>query len=350
MTQRAATFCLWLLCLCTTGCAPAPEFHEQFLVFGTWVELTLADIADTEAKQASRMVQQQLQQQHNAWHAWQPSLVTEVNQHIAQQLPINIPPSLRALITQSRTLSRQSGYTFNPAIGQLIRLWGFQRDDDKIWKPPTAAAIQRLVNSAPSLEHVHIDNGVLRSDNADVQLDFGGIGKGYAIELALKTLKARGIQHALLNAGGDLKAIGQLHGQPWLIGIRHPNKQDLLGVLSISGEDSVFTSGSYERNYVYQGKQYHHIIDPRSGYPTRALVAVTVIHPSATVADAAATALMIQGTQGWVPLAKRLGLQYVLLLDEQGHITMSQAMASRVQLADKFKNNATIETLQAKVN
>ena len=353
--MRQATQGLCLLCtlMWTNACdqtAMQAQFLDQFFVFGTLVELTLVDVSAVEAQQASHMVQQMLQRMHNAWHAWQPSLVTDINEHIARQQPIKIPASLQTLIAQSRELSRKSGYLFNPAIGQLIRLWGFQRDDDSPWQPPSVSAVKRLVASAPTLNNVRLEQGYLISDNADVQLDFGGIGKGYGIELAINALKKRGIEHAILNAGGDLKAIGQHRGQPWLIGIRNPHQRAVLGVVSTVGDESVFTSGSYERKYEFQGKKYHHIIDPTTGYPTQALVSATVIHPSATVADAAATAFMIHGTQGWMPLAQRLGVRYVLLLDERGHIHMTEAMASRVRLTDKFKNNATIETLQTKVH
>jgi thiamine biosynthesis lipoprotein len=165
-----------------------------------------------------------------------------------------------------------------------------------------------------------------------VQLDFGAVGKGYGVDLAIDRLKSMGISNAIVNAGGDLRAIGSRAGNPWRIAIRDPDGGGIFALLSVTGDESVFTSGNYERNFTWEGKLYSHIIDPRTGYPAQGTASVTVIHSNATTADAAATALFVAGPKNWHRIAKQMGIKYVLLIDEQGVAYMNPAMRDRIKL------------------
>ena len=149
------------------------------------------------------------------------------------------------------------------------------------------------------MSDLHIDGIHLSSTNPTVQLDFGAFGKGYGIDLAIEKLRKMGIENAIVNAGGDLRAIGSRSGTPWRIAIRRPSGAGVLGVIKTDSDESIFTSGDYERNFVWQGVRYHHIIDPRTGYPAKGVSSVTVIHTDATTADAAATALFVAGMKDW---------------------------------------------------
>jgi thiamine biosynthesis lipoprotein len=127
-----------------------------------------------------------------------------------------------------------------------------------------------------------------------------------------------------------------LGDKPWLIGIRHPNGTDVLAALAVSGEESVISSGNYERFREYEGVRYSHIIDPRNGKPAQGLSSVTVIARSGALADAASTALTVAGLQDWHRIARQMGVKYVMLMDEKGIIYVNPAMAKRVQFpADK---------------
>ena len=104
----------------------------------------------------------------------------------------------------------------------------------------------------------------------------------------------------------------------------------MLASLEVQGDESVFTSGDYERYYEYQGKRYHHILDPRTGYPSQGATSVTVIHDNGAEADAAATALMVAGPKDWYEVARHMGIKYVMLVDDEGVVHMNPAMAARV--------------------
>jgi thiamine biosynthesis lipoprotein len=184
------------------------------------------------------------------------------------------------------------------------------------------------------MSDIQVDGIMLRCTNPRAKLDFGAIGKGYGIDLAIGHLRELGIHNVIINAGGDLRAIGDRDGQPWRIAIRRPTG-GVFAILKVSGDESVFTSGDYERNFVYEGKTYHHIIDPRTGWPAEGTRSVTVVHTDATTADAAATAIFVAGPKEWHAVAERMGIRYVLLMDTEGVVHMNPAMAERVELLDR---------------
>ncbi len=337
--MRAERIRIWgLLCclmlLLPSGCRRAdPVYNTRFLAFGTLMDLSLVGVEPQKAEEVAQLLEQDFAFMQGAWHAWEPGPLGRVNQLLPTGKFFAAPPSILPLLRKSQQLARQTDDLFNPAIGKLIALWGFHTDAPACRPPPDARAIRNLVRADPKMSDIEVRGIEIRSKNPAVQLDFGAIGKGYGIDLAIDHLRELGIRNAIVNAGGDLRAIGDRSGHPWRIAIRHPNG-GVFAILQIAGDESVFTSGDYERNFIYEGKTYHHIIDPRTGWPAEGTRSVTVVHSDATTADAAATALFIAGSEGWYPIARRLGIRYVLLLDSQGRIHMNPAMAKRVQLLE----------------
>lgn len=175
-----------------------------------------------------------------------------------------------------------------------------------------------------------LEDDQLSSDNPDVLIDVGGYAKGYAVDQAIDQLRHMGINNAIVNAGGDLRAIGSKGKKSWRIGIRHPRQPGVIASLETHGDESVFTSGDYERYFEYQGQRYHHIIDPRIGRPAQNTSSVTIIHRDAISADAAATAVFIAGPEQWRETARAMGIDEVMLIDQQGVIYMTEAMTRRV--------------------
>lgn len=168
------------------------------------------------------------------------------------------------------------------------------------------------------------------SNNKFVSLNFGAFAKGYGIDLEMQQLKSMGIKNAIINTGGDLKAIGSHGNRAWRIAIQHPRKDTWLATIETHGEESVFTSGDYERFYHYKGKRYHHILDPRTGYPATGTQSVTVLHTDSGLADAAATALFVAGPDKWIEIARKLKLREVMLIDSKGKIHITPHMQNRL--------------------
>jgi thiamine biosynthesis lipoprotein len=339
MKRVLAVVWLLLASLLLTGCDSPPPLHKgKFLAFGTLVDITLAGLTEQDAQAATDIIEEDFKRMHRSWHAWDPGPLGRVNRLIQTGSTFSTPPSVLPLINRGKVLSEQSDGLFNPAIGQLIDAWGFHRNDPSGHQPPSQALIENLLQQAPSMSNLQLNGIQMHSTNTAVKLDFGAFGKGYGIDMAMEHLKELGVSNAILNAGGDLRAIGSKNGQPWRIAIRHPSGEGVLGIIATSGSESIFTSGDYERNFTWKEKRYHHIIDPRTGYPASGTRSVTIIHNDATTADAAATALFIAGPSRWFEIANRMGLRYVLLVDSDNNIHMNPAMQKRIELTEHSFN------------
>ena len=318
------------------GCSEPQQSANtyQVYVFGTLVDITVWGAKRQQEEKAVAAITQDFQRMHHEWHAWKPGPLVDINKAIAAGESVKVIPSLIPIIEQSTELSRNSEGLFDPAIGGLLNLWGFQSDGRPNGPPPDKGEIGKWVKASPRMGDLTLEGDTLRSDNPAVQLDFGAFAKGYAVDLAIARLREFGIDNAIINAGGDLRAIGSKGGKPWRVGIRHPQGQGVLAALEVSGDESVFTSGNYERYREYEGVHYNHILDPRTGMPVEGVTSVTVIHNNGAVADAAATALVVAGPKEWHRIAKQMGIKYVMLVDDSGIVYMNPAMKERAQFQD----------------
>lgn len=312
------------------------EFHETIFTMGTLVEVTIIGEGEQLTEQAYTAILDDFNYMHNTWHPWKPNVLKRVNNLLQTGAPFPLAPSLLPLIKRSQVLSAQSQGLFNPAIGKLVNLWGFHQSDlDDITKVPEDKDIQDFLKNMPQMSDIKFKNLSMFSNNKNIQLDFGAFAKGFAVDVTIEHLKEFGIKNAIINAGGDLRAIGNKNGKPWRIGIRNPRAEGVFAAIEISGDESVFTSGDYERYFKIDDKRYHHIIDPRTGYPANKTRSVTVIHSNAATADAAATALFIAGPEKWHEIAQAMGIKYVMLIANNGDVHINPAMANRVEFTIK---------------
>ena len=330
------------LILCTislVACNKEAQQHSyNILTFGTLLDITLYDVDKELADTAFQQLLQSFDKNHQDWSPWTDGDLAQLNSKLKNSKPntvITVPEHLIPILNRSALLSLQSDNFYNPTIGQLINLWQFHKYQDADLQPPDDHQIQLLVNKNPQMSDISfIAHNQLINSNPAVSLNFGAFAKGYAIELGIKRLKKLGIKNAIINAGGDLSVIGQHGDRAWNIGIRHPRKDNLAASVKVKDNESIFTSGDYERFYFYQDKRYHHILDPRTGYPTNGTQSVTVLHKDAGLADAAATAIFVAGKANWHRIAKKMGVAYVMLIDNEGTIHLTTAMRNRVVFHD----------------
>jgi len=316
-----------------TACGDSDRaLQAKFFAFGTEIDVSLYGVDEATAAKTIDALEQSFSDVNDLWHAWQPSVLTRINDAIAAGEPIDIDENVATVILLAQKLARESGQLFNPAAGNLFSLWGFEQDAWFESRPPPAQQdIDTWLKANPTMEDIVIENGQLSSKNPDVRLGFGGFAKGYAVDNAIAVLKQQGIENAVINIGGDLRAIGRHGKRPWIIGIRHPRHDQVLASIAVSGDESVFSSGDYERFFTYEGKRYPHILDPRTGYPADQAMSSTVIHKNASIADAAATAIFVAGSD-WPSVAAEMGIEMVMLVTEDGEVEMSPAMQHRVKL------------------
>jgi thiamine biosynthesis lipoprotein len=326
---------LCLLCLLAAGCTrqSGPVFHDQVLAFGTVIDITIDGVEPALAEQASAELEQLLLGWHRDWHAWEPGPLTRVNAALADGQTIQADPALLPLIVEANRLSTLSNGLFNPVIGRLLALWGFQGTPLPEGTLPEPGAIEAWLAQAPDVDDITLDGDRLASRNPLAAYDLGGFAKGYAIDRCIEHLRQRGIDNAIVNTGGDLRAIGTRSDRRWRIGIRHPREDTLIASIDTDGDDSIFTSGDYERLFSVEDVRYHHILDPRTGYPASGTSAVTVVHDNAAIADAAATALFVAGPDEWQSIARRMNIERVMLVDRDGVIHLTPAMREVISLA-----------------
>lgn len=313
--------------------AAAALRRDSHFLFGSPVELLLPQATPQALVDA---VLGALGAIHSLWNAWKPGEVSRLNQAFREARAETASPALRTLIRQSTWLELRSLGCFNAGIGGLVGAWGFHDDVMRPGARPQGAALAQWTTARPSLAQLEIRGASVASRNPQLQLDFGAVAKGAAIDAALDRLQAHGVRDALLNLGGNLAAMGNAAGpgaRAWTVGIRDPAGPGVLATLQTRGREAVVTSGSYERFRLLDGERCTHILDPWLGAPAADIVSVTVVHSSATLADAAATALLVAGPQRWRVIAERMGVDSVLVVDSHQRITVTPRLAPRVTLS-----------------
>ncbi len=318
---------------CLQACqqqAPQISKHQLF-VFGTLVDINIWHQDSTQVQLAVDAISKHFNLMHHQWHAWKPGRLQTINTHLRAGQSILLQPEEADFIQQTVTQARLSDHHFNPTIGELINLWGFHTDEYPILTPPPASqAISQLVSQQLTVDDLIFDGLQLSSSNPHIWLDFGGIAKGYAVDQAITILSQHGINNAIVNAGGDLRSVGSKGKQPWRIAIQSPTDWSMLAELVITGDEAVFTSGNYRRYKAFDGQRYAHILDPKTGQPVEQIVSATVITDQGLSADAAATALVVAGTDGWAAVARQMGIEQALIINDNNQCQATAAMAQRL--------------------
>jgi thiamine biosynthesis lipoprotein len=317
-----------------TACGPHKEIHRiQGQVFGTAVEISIYGESPERARVLGALVLNEFNRLHHKFHAWQPSELTALNDHIARGERYQGDAEMVYLLKSATALAERSGNTFNPAIGHLIRLWGFQSDRATAHEP-APADIKRWVDANPRMTDLHYDGTVIWSTNNALMLDFGGWVKGYALDQAARILRDEGVEAALINVGGNILAIGQPGERPWRVGIQDPRHEGTVAQLDLHDGEAIGTSGDYRRYFMQEGKRRAHIIDPRSGETVDLVASVTIITAGGDDvglrSDGYSKPLFIVGPAHWRDMAQQLGLSDVMLIDIEGNAHMTPSMQVRM--------------------
>lgn len=267
---------------------------------------------------------------HEAW-AWGDGSLSRFNTALrAGEVP-EIPVELRDLFEKAWDIRQKSEGLFEPRVAQLVRLWGFDDAARVRESPPDLNEIEQLLRAmaqAPDL------NGANHYGPApDVAWDFGGIGKGYIVDKALDILHQHGFGDAVVDAGGNLAARGSHHMRPWRVAIRDPRSSQeprrLLASLQVFDE-AVITHGDDQRYFEHEGRRYSHILHPKTGMSVQGFRSLTVVHQDATLADGGGAALYVAGPASWRSLARKLGIDQVLIACDDGTIQATPALAQRM--------------------
>ena len=321
-----------LLLLAACGSNEA-TYRTQGEVFGTVVDVSIYGEPEARANQLGQRVMEEFARLHKKFHAWKPSELTALNDAIARGESYQADAEMVDLLQAAARLAEDSDHTFNPAVGRLIRLWGFQASDIRP-QGPSQEEIMRLVDARPRMSDLVFDGTEISSRNPAVMLDLGGYAKGYALDRAAQILRAEGVKAALINVGGNLLAIGQPGDRRWTVGIQDPRGPGMIATVELRDGEAVGTSGDYHRYFMKNGKRHGHIIDPRTGQTTDTVAAVTIIisggKDAGTRSDGYTKPLFIVGPNQWQAMAERLGLKEVMLIDTSRKVMITPAMQERL--------------------
>ncbi|HEY6896680.1 MAG TPA: FAD:protein FMN transferase [Rhodocyclaceae bacterium] len=321
------------LALLLAACGRDPLVSRESYVFGTRVQVLVWGEPESRATAAIDTVLREFDRLHRTYHAWQSSDLTEVNLAIAEGRSIEVAPEMAALIRRAQELAEQGEYLFDPGVGNLVKLWGFH-DDSFRAQLPDAKSLAALKVAHPSIAALKLDGRTVSGSNRTVALDFGGYLKGVALDRAAAALRGRGIQNALINIGGNIYALGSKGGTPWRVGLQHPRGAAPLASLELRDGEAIGTSGDYQRYFEIDGQRYCHLIDPRSGEPSRASQALTILIPpgpeAGMLSDAESKPLFIAGDD-WLRLAHKLGITQALRVDANGRVQVTAALKARLK-------------------
>lgn len=313
------------LALFGRGGEDSGEFRRARVLMGTVVEITLLDGgAGSDAEAAMEAAFSAMAEVEERMSAHRDD--SEVAQLNAADKPLEVSAATAEVLELGLHVAAASAGAFDLTLGRLKALWGFDGDAPRVPSDPEiAAALQGIGPASLRLEGRRVTKG-----DAALRVDLGAVAKGYAVDRAVAALQAAGIRHASVNAGGDLRLLGDHDGRPWRIGIQHPrDPQGVLVTLELA-DAAVVTSGDYERFFEVEGVRYHHILDPRVGRPADACQSVTVVAASAAEADALATAAFVLGPEAGRRLVESRG-GLALFVDADGEVSFSEDLKERVR-------------------
>lgn len=249
-----------------------------------------------------------------------------------------LSPDTYEVLSHAVEFSKRSQGSFDVTIGPLVNLWVSARD---VSLPPEETRIGQAISLVDYQDLVLYPSeraaGLKRIGQS---IELGGIGKGFAADKVLEVLKKHGITSAFTNFGGNVATIGaKPDGNPWSIGIQHPRQgKKLIGIVSVVGK-SVVTSGDYQQYFTYSdGKRYHHILNPATGYPSESrLISVTIVADNSMTADALSTTLFVVGMERGIELLKSFPDTEAILIDINLQVYITKGLQDRFQAKGDIK-------------
>jgi FAD:protein FMN transferase len=326
------------VCLLVSGLArgdAAPPDHvvdRSHKAMGTELRITIWGHDDTAMVQGIEAAFAEFDRIEAVMTTWtDDSELTALNNTAGTGNWAKVSPETMTVLEKSRELSQLTAGAFDITIGSFWGLWKFDQDRDG--SIPTRAQVQqrkRLID----WRDVVLDeaNGRARLKRAGQRVTLGGIAKGFAVDRAVELLRKRGFVDFIVQGGGDMYVAGRRGDRKWRVGIRDPRggPNDFFAMAEV--EDATFsTSGDYERYVLTANRRYHHIIDPRTGYPATASRSVTVMGKDAFTSDGISKALFILGPKKAMALADELGLG-VVWVTADNQVVISKLLQGKVTI------------------
>ncbi len=286
---------------------------------GTVVRTELWSDDPLTAAEAIRLVNEEMHRIDRSMSTYKPdSEISRINRDAAKN-PVTISAELLDLIARGIEMSRLTQGAFDityASVGQLYDFRAGVRPDEK-----------QIAATLPAISYRFVELDLVERTvffaRQGVRIDLGGIAKGYAVERGAGILRAQGIAHGLVSAGGDSRVLGDRRGAPWIVGVRDPRNSDRVVARLPLIDEAISTSGDYERFFEEDGVRYHHIISPATGHSASEARSVTIIGPDATMTDGLATSVFVMGVDKGLQLIDSLDDFEAVIVDKHGRLHRS---------------------------
>jgi thiamine biosynthesis lipoprotein len=299
-------------------------YHKSLKLMGNRFQLSAMGEDEDQANKYIEAGIREIQRIEKLLTTYNDQSETAMINQYAGERPVLVSEETFQIIERSIRISRVTQGAFDITYGSVDkRLWNFDTTLDALPDKFTAKKMTRLINYRNII--LNKEDSTVMLKEKGMRIGFGGIGKGYAAEMAKKIMKEMGANSGIVNASGDMTTWGvQPNGQPWTIGIADPNaKGKIFSYMNIT-DMAVATSGNYEKFILINGQKYSHTINPKTGLPIRGIKSVTIISRNAEIADAMATPVMIMGIIPGLDMINQLKDVEAILVDDQDAIYTSK--------------------------
>ncbi|MBI5492319.1 MAG: FAD:protein FMN transferase [Deltaproteobacteria bacterium] len=290
-------------------------------LMGTIVQITLMRGERTRFDAAANAAFDEIKRYETLFSSYIPdSDVSRVSKEAGVR-PVKVSPEVMEVVEKAVMVAELSGGAFDPTVGALSKVWGPSGEKGYVPAKEEVGKLLPLVD----YKNIEIDKtaSTIFLKKKGMALNLGGVAKGFITEKAALKLKANGVERGIVHAGGDMVVFQKDEQRQFIIGIQHPREKKLLGEAHLYN-GAVATSGDYERFFMKDGVRYHHILDPRTGFPAMKSMAVTIIAKDPTMADALSTAVFVMGPKDGMELVDRLDGVEGSVMGEKGEIKVSK--------------------------
>ncbi|MBA6314516.1 FAD:protein FMN transferase [Cellulophaga baltica] len=298
---------------------------ETMKLMGSRFDITIVAEAESTAKKNIADAVAEISRIEKMISSWdETSETSEINRNAGIK-PVKVSAELFGLIERSIKISEITDGAFDISYASMDKVWKF---DGSMRHPPTSEQITASIAKV-GYQKIQLDKEQLTVFLPDegMKIGFGALGKGYAADKAKELMLSKKVFAGVINASGDLTTWGrQATGEKWIVGISNPlDREKVFSWLPLD-ESSIATSGNYEKYLVFEGEKHSHIIDPRTGYPSKGISSVSVFSKSAELCDALATAVFIMGIDTGISLINQLKETEVIVVDSQNKIFKSNGI------------------------
>ncbi len=316
-------FVILILLVVAAACTKPRTMQKTETIMGTDVTITVVAGSREEGESAIDAGMAELRRLDAMMSLYKDgSEITKVNL-AAGKKPVKVSPEMMEVVERAVEVSKLSDGVFDITVGPLVVLWQMRLKEEKAPTDAEIARVRPLVN----YKNVVLDRkaSTIFLKKPGMIIDLGGM-KGYAADRVADLFRQRGIRNAVIALAGDIWVLGHRDdGRPWRIGVQHPREHEkTLTVLELS-DKYISTSGDYERFVIREKKRYHHIIDPRTGKPSKGTISVTLIGDKGAVIDPLTKVPFILGPEEGMKIVRKIGAE-AIIVDEQGTVFMTEGI------------------------